>query len=517
MSPPRVASAPVIAARSAPLRWGRALVACLASAAAVIGLAVVLHPGRVQHVAQAIASWPTRLPQGGEASAANWAYAERLRHSVLSDAFLQAAIRRAAGQTCDADDDWPSPSEVRGWLEIGVRPPGPDGRVEVVLTCRAKDAGRAHRLAEALAEETLAWAAAEEAQSVLAVRHTAEAAVQQARQRHRQAQARWEAFLDDHFAEHQAAAEARPKGTKADEQHAAALGVPSAARGGASSGPPSREAKQTAENGHWASHGESLSGQSQENPHWLRLNHELEGLRSELAIMLIERTTAHPAVQDLQRRIRELEVHLGSVPRWLSSAGAPQKAVSSAADTRVSGGAGDPQATSAAQPQGNPGDHPGAAELTAHSEAAQTYRKRKEEWLAAARELDQAESEERRLLARQWASGAPGATPAVVRLPPARVEGRPRNWAHLAALALAAGLTAAFGTLLVSAGLDMDIPLASAEQARKHLPAPVIGTLRVASQKPVAPAGGSLGRKVGLVAAGTLAIATCVTLVAVSL
>ncbi len=517
MSPRRVASAPVIAAHPAPLRWGRALVACLASAAAVVGLAIVLHPGRVQHVARATASWPAPLPQDGEASATNWAYAERLRHDVLSDTFLLAAIRRAAAHAGNAADDWPLPSEVRGWLEIGVRPPGPDGQVEVSLTCRAEDAGRAHLLAEALAEETLAWAAAEESQSVLAARHAAEAAVQQARQRYRQAQARLEAFLDDHFAEHHVAAGTRPKGPKADEQHAAAPGVPSAASGRASGGPTSQEVKQPAENGHSASHGESPSGQVQENPHWLRLNHELEGLRSELAIMLIERTPAHPAVQDLQRRIRELEVHVGSVPRWLSSAGAPQNAVSSVADTKISSGSKDQKANSGAQPQGNPGDWPSAAESAAHSEAARTYRKRKEEWLAAARELDHAESQERRLLARQWTSAAPGAKPAVVRLPAAGVEGRPRNWAHLAALALAAGLTAAFGTLLISAGLDMDISLASAEQARKHLPAPVIGTLRVASEKPLAPAGGSVGQKVGLMAAGTLAIAACVTLVAVAL
>lgn len=511
------------AARAAPLHLGRALAACVATAAAVIALAMLVHPAQVCHVATAWASWCTAAGNEGNDTSARWAYRQRLRQAVLSDAFLAAAIRRASAQTGGVPEDWPSPAVVREWIDVAVQPSAAEDRLEVRFTCRAGDATRACRLAGALAEETIAWAAAELSQTRLATRHAAQAAVEQARLRYRQVQTRMESFLDDFFAGHPAV-KGGPVELLARGRHRPGSPAPVETGEKAAASSPAPAHQQTGEGRSAAPQTAPRPTRSAENPKWVRLNNELEGLRAELAVMLIERTTAHPGVQDLQRRIRELEVHLETVPQFLPAAAESQNAADAEArgndvarlsDSQVSLS---PHTEEAASGRGVPAEsarHLEAAET--YLKYAETYRKYKEEWLAAERELAAAEARERGL----WAHGADTARvlpPAVARVPGTAVaEGRPRDWSHLATLALAAGLTVAFGTVLLSAGFEMDTPLASADQARKCLPAPVIGTVRVASENPGAPSPGTLGFRAGLMAAGSLVIAGCMVLVAIAL
>lgn len=522
MSPVRVAPPLVAAAHEARLRWGRALGVGLSAALAVIVLAMVVRPTPPGPTASASASWA--VPSEGDSgdSGAGWAYCERLRHAVLSDTFLLAAVRRAAERTGNTPGDWPSPAILRRWLDVEIAPPGEDGRVEVSITCRTEDSTRACRLASALAEETLARAAAEHSQAELASRHAAQAAAEQARKRYEDARARLESFLDNHFAEHRSLAadraksksqntpagpRLRPGGTGAvshSPKAALELNAPSRDEVGCA---PSSEPQGPGDAPHLT-----------QNPQWLRLNAELDKFRSELAIMLIERTTAHPAVQDLQRRIRELEGHLESVPRVLP---VPEAAKGSPNTTEAAAhmaSSGPTQTGSASQAADSSIGGAAPVETALHAEAAEAYRKWKEAWLATAADLEQAESQLRQQWARGWAYGSHATQWAVLRLPQLAVAQRlSSNWSHLGALAVAAGLTAAFGTLLLSAGLDIDLPLPSAAAARKSLPAPVIGVVRVASEPPAAPAGNPRGRKVGLVAAGSLVLAGCIALVAVAL
>lgn len=523
MSPARVAPPLVAAAHEAPLRWRRALGVGLAAAAAVIVLAVLVHPAPRPQAARASASCPMPIVNGTEESAARWAFCERLRQAVLSDTFLLAAVRRASGESGSMAGDWPPPAVLRQWLDVEIKPLSADNRVEISITCRAEDPGRACRLASALAEEAIAWAAAERAQAELAARHAAQAAVEQARKRYAEAQARLESFLDSHFAEHRNLAAAAAE-SKAQVQ--SSLSPPAPARSGAGpaiqrpkaaleSNPPGVEQADSRGNSPPHTGGDAPAPQ---NPQWVRLNGELDQLRSELAIMLIERTTAHPAVQDLQRRIRELEVHLQSIPRLLSAPETRENNSGGTESGRKVANSGRPQPASVSHAEDAPSDGAAAAEAPRHAQAVEAYRTRKDAWLAAAAELDHAERQERQQWVRQAGRNSSVTDSAVLRLPEQATAPRfAWKWSYLAALALAAGLTAAFGTLLISAGLDIDVPLASAASARRCLPTPVIGVVRIASEQPVVPAGNPLGRRVGLMAAGSLVLAGCIALVAAAL
>lgn len=523
MSPAQVAPPLVAAAHKAPLRWRRALGVGLAAAAAVIVLAVLIRPAPRPQAASASASCPMPILNGAEESAARWAFCERLRQAVLSDTFLLAAVRRASGETGSMAGDWPPPAVLRQWLDVEIKPPSADNRVEISITCQAEDPGRACRLASALAEETIAWAAAERGQAELASRHAAQAAVEQARKRYAEAQARLESFLDSHFAEHRNLAAAA---TESKAQAHSSPSPPAPPHSG--DGPATRRPKAALESNPAGVEQAGSRGNSPphaagdapvpQNPQWVRLNGELDELRSELAIMLIERTTAHPAVQDLQRRIRELEVHLQSIPRLLSAPETRENNSGATESGRKLTNSGHPQAASVSHAEDTPSDGAAAAEAPRHTEVAEAYRTRKDAWLAAAAELDYAERQERQQWVRQAGRNSSITDCAVLRLPEkATAQRLAWEWSYLVALALAAGLTAAFGTLLISAGLDIDVPLASAGAARRCLPAPVIGVACIASEQPMVPAGNPLGRRVGLMAAGSLVLAGCIALVAAAL
>ncbi len=484
--------------------------------------AILVHPARLKS-ATASASLPVPAVSEGADSAWRWAFCERLRQAMLSDTALLMAARRASGQTGGTANDWPSPAVLRQGLVVEVKPPGPDDLVEVSITCRADEAGKARQLASALAEEAITWAAAERSQAQLASRHAVQAAVEQARKRYRDAQTRFESFLDSHFAEHRSlaasAGRSQPQADKGSFQAGTTAGsappTTEAPKGGTSVDDTNqREAE--GDRGRQP-HSTGSPAPAVQNPQWQRLDRELEGLRSELAIMLIERTTAHPAVQDLQRRIRELEIHLESIPRFLTATETPEHGTGAKAAGSDMARWSPRQATSAGGAEDTP-SAPAAAEATRHAEAAQEYAKYKGAWLAAAAELDQAEEQQRQTWARWSAPGTSAADCARLRLPEiAFAERRHPTGSYLAALALAAGVTVAFGTLLLSAGLDMDVPLASAREARKCLPAPVIGVVRVASEKPAVATSSSSNRRLGLIAAGSLVLAGCVALVAVAL
>lgn len=525
MSPARVASPLLPTAHRALLRWVCALGVGLAAAIAVIVLAAFTRPTQMWHAATASVSWPMPRLDGQTDSAARWAFGQRLRQAVLSDSFLLAALRRASGQT---GGDVPSPAALRPLLDVDIQTSGEEDRVDISITCRAENPRQACRLASALAEETIAWATAEESQAALASRDVAQAALEQARNRYRQAKARLESFLDQYFSELQKSgnqrdqAKASPQGIGA--QGAADVGATSPATQ-TSIVPPELNASGGFEVGlesgrqtHAAVNSAGPPAARSENPQWVRLARELEGLRSDLAIMLIERTPAHPAVQDLQRRIRELEIHLESVPRFVAAAQVFEGNRSAQQTGDTMGGVPANKANAAQGTSPTPSAPAPSGEAGAHPQAAQTYRKYKEEWLAAGRELDQAEATERQQWARGSAQGARGSDRLVLRLPEvAHAEALATNWSHVAALALAAALTAAFGTLLVSAGLDMDIPLTSATHARKLLKTPILGVVCLPTDTPPGATESVWGRKVGLMAAGCLVLAGCVALVAAGL
>lgn len=525
MSPARVASPLVPTAHHAPLRWARALGIGLAAAIAVIVLAAFTRPPQIGQTATASVSWPLPRLDGQTDSAARWAYGQRLRQAVLSDSFLLAALRRASGQ---AGGELPSPAGLRPSLDVNIQIPGEEDRVNISITCRAENPRQACRLASALAEETIAWAAAEESQAALASRHVAQAAVEQARNRYRQAKARLESFLDQYFSELQ------KSGTQQAQVNASPHEIGARAAAGVGATGPATQTSIVApelntsggfevglESGrqtHAAVNSAGPPAARSENPRWVRLTRELEGLRSDLAIMLIERTPAHPAVQDLQRRIRELEIHLKSMPRFVAAAQVFEGNRSGQQTGDTMAGVPANKANAAPGTSRSPPDPAPSGEAGAHRQAAQTYRKYKDEWLAAACELDQAEATERQQWGRGSAQGARGSDRLVLRLPEGvQAEALATNWSHVAALALAAGLTAAFGTLLVCAGLDIDIPLASATHVRKRLKAPILGVVRLPTDTPPGATESVWGRKVGLMAAGCLVLAGCAALVAAGL
>ncbi len=468
-------------ARTPPIRWGRAALAFAATVAMVFvlgktgdstrGASGVARFAPTCHTAAAEVSW--MAPETGLSVTAGepWAERERVRQRLISDEFLTNARQRASrGQDEGETPSWPSAEELRSGLDVSVRADRA-GHIDITFTYTAADGAQAARVVNSLAEQ-----AREERQLAVDAaarreRESAQAATQQAREDYRRAQAELARFLEAHFAEHQATPD-----EDMPTAGAAALAnetLPATASTGRA--PPTPV----------------------QNPEWVELNREVAQVRERLAALRIDRTSAHPAVQEMERRLEEVERRLATVPRELPQAGAGNLAPD----------APKPYVHEATKPAGRSTDP--LRRRVERTESLAVYRRHQEAVDRRERDLQQAEAAQRAT----WERTA--VTPWVVL--------RLAQTTHVAATEtptpsflltmLAAGLTVAAGVLMVSAGGDLDPPLATVEEVQAKLPVPVMGTVRVAcAGLRSAPRRRVVAERLGWMVSGLALIVGCIAL-----
>ncbi|MCR4415720.1 MAG: hypothetical protein NUV77_25180 [Thermoguttaceae bacterium] len=463
------------------IRWGRAALAFAATVAIAVALGKTRdstdgangarHFNQVWHTAVAQVSWTAHESGLSVAPGEPWAKRERIRQRLVSDEFLTKARQRASGgQGEGGTPSWPSAEELRSGLDVSVRTDRA-GQIDVTLAYSATDGAQAACVVNSLAEQ-----AREERQLAVEAdarrsRESARAATEQAREDYHRARTELARFLERHFAEHQAASE-----DDTPTADAAAM---------ANKTPPATSSTS------------KTPASPVQNPEWIELNREVAQARERLAILRLDRTSAHPAVQEMERRFEELERRLSTVPRELPQVGGGN----------LTPDAPKQPANEAPKPASRPANP--VRRSVDHAESLAVYRRHQEALDRAERNLQQAEAAE---LA-TWERTA--ATPwVVVRLAhtthPAPTGGPTPGFLLTV---LAAGLTVAAGVLMVSAGADLDPPLASVEEVQAQLPVPVVGSLRVAcAALRSAPRRRLATERLGWMASGSALILGCIAL-----
>ncbi len=212
-----------------------------------------------------------------------------------------------------------------------------------------------------------------------------------------------------------------------------------------------------------------------ENPVWLRLHDEWSTLSQRRAQLLADRTEQHPAIQDLNFRIQQLEQQLQQVPRLAESSGVSEPA----ARTDTSG-------TRRSQINVHLLAQRLAASTGQFSTALQkdieSYRAIAAEYEDARFALDQAE---RTVEAARQAPVTPVSAQIANVVQPGQVVKRvggssPARIGLIALLSLAAGI----GMAWLARRLPANNVLISAEQAEQALSLPVVGAIATGSDAP---------------------------------
>jgi len=191
-----------------------------------------------------------------------------------------------------------------------------------------------------------------------------------------------------------------------------------------------------------------------ENPQWVELQAKLEQLEHQRAVLLVERTEEHPAVQQADSAIAELRRQLATVRRWLEGPPSRQSGASSQND--------DPAFRQSAPPQ---------APLS--QQQAATLEQLKQSLAEAQQRAAQAELEHQQALAAaqsvpdvevRWATGCQEIAP-------------PAPLGRLLVASLGAGLAATIGLALICAGLTTENAVVTKAEVEARLPVPVVGVI----------------------------------------
>ena len=198
-----------------------------------------------------------------------------------------------------------------------------------------------------------------------------------------------------------------------------------------------------------------------DNPKWLDLNRRLGDLQQRRDALLVDRTPAHPAVEDVAVRIRDLQQQIAAIPRQVAST------VSAKHET-----------SAAPSPAKN-------TQATAESTARGGIEKLSELEAAARRSLlvrQQAEAAEKQAI-RDGQESGPQYTVVYAQI----AEQAPladADWQRLMYATLAAGVLMAFGAGFLTAGAYIHPPVADASEVQTAAGVPVIATIPATSQLP---------------------------------
>ncbi len=205
--------------------------------------------------------------------------------------------------------------------------------------------------------------------------------------------------------------------------------------------------------------GDSPSQPMIDNPKWLNLNRRLGELQQRRDALLVDRTPAHPAVEDVAVRIEDLQRQIAAIPRQIIST-APAKQETSAKALAKNGPA------------------------AANSVASQNTDKLNE--LAAAVETtqlacQQAEAAEKQARDAQKAGPQFSVVYAQIAETPPRLDS---GWQRLMYTTLGTGLLMAFGAGLLSAGAQIHPTVASAAEVQAVTGVPIMATIPPTSPRP---------------------------------
>ncbi len=305
-------------------------------------------------------------------------------------------------------------------VRVAVKRSSTDGDVRIAVTVVDPTAEKAARLADGLAESYVAdfreqWKAQSQPNLPKA---------QQRRQRAQQdwaaAKARFEAFADSHLAQPKRAIE-----------------------------PMVVERPVVAE---------PISLPPVDNPRRVEVSEQLGQLRRRREELLVDRTPAHPLVENIQQRITETEQLLNSIAQTAPSEQQP----------------------TAIEPKKPMVVEAGPEEDV---ETAREFQKLKRAVTETSTALELAARAERELLARPQQMPAIWVEPAR----PTKLSQKPSRRPGLALLALAAGLAMASGVGMISTAAGMSRPVSSVAEVRDALPVPVVGSIQPISSEPSHP------------------------------
>jgi hypothetical protein len=201
-----------------------------------------------------------------------------------------------------------------------------------------------------------------------------------------------------------------------------------------------------------------------DNPEWTDLSERLAVLERRRVELLVDRTPAHPAVQDTEDRIAELKRQLSETP----------KRISEEPSDRPAGKSRSPDEQGSTEPSRQPPELP--ADRTA-PDAAETVRQFQELKQAADRATE-AYRQAVQLERQAWEEHQREPQIELDLAEPVRAAAAPApHRLSLLWAALAASVAVTAGVGMISAGAAVDPALTSVEQARNVLPAPVVGTV----------------------------------------
>ncbi|NUQ64616.1 MAG: hypothetical protein HUU20_19290 [Pirellulales bacterium] len=234
-----------------------------------------------------------------------------------------------------------------------------------------------------------------------------------------------------------------------------------------------------------------------ENPEWAERNNQLAKLEQHRAEMLLSRTPVHPAIQDLNTQIAQLEQRLGAIPRHLAGHSHGDPAVRATPEPQPPEGAAWASVLDAVR-RLTQNDTAAAAQFTEKSAAVEHARQTYERLAAAERQ------------ARERELQVPPCQVLTAQQAHVSVQPPPANRTLVAALI--AALTMALGTALAISGATVDTPLMSVGEVEDALALPVVGVVPVAREYACA-----ADRIRALARTGGLAVTAGITLVVICL
>lgn len=400
--------------------------------------------------------------------------AAQVERQIISDDNLRRALRRAGASPLATDARSAEQNrildEVRRDLRVtATRMSSPDGlHVSISYAHRESDhvIGLVNALAEGYADEHGAELEATLRREYLDARTAAE----RARQQLFEAQSQLDDFIQRQFVRQQSLAQRPGKRPPA---------------------PAKAPAPQIAE-----------------DPKKMELENRLAELEERRGELLVDRTSAHPVVRDVEARIARLKEQLASIagqsppepPEDLAPPDGP--ALESPEVARLSG---TPEPTSEGSDAFDEASPSKAVED--HAESARAFAARKEAVDRARQNYDRLSEIERRSRERQLRSGNVELELADTCDVVQSADGSPR----FLLVGVASALAVAFGVALISSGFDTDPPLTTRGQVEKALPVPIVGAIPATNPAWAAACGDrsrpASGR--GKIVGGILLIAAC--------
>lgn len=372
------------------------------------------------------------LPAGktGKPSSSILPDLEEVKRQITSEASLHRAIRRSGVPPEPTADKGPRPTagrvvaQVRQNLRVRAAETSTAGELGVAVTYADRVPEYAARLVNALAQDYAEHCRTQWRQRTQHAYLEAREGSERAYREWIAAKTRLDAFLELHAVERTPADE-NPGQTKQEPQPP---------------GPPLID-----------------------NPEWIELHNQLAELQRQREELLVDRTLAHPEVQENGIQIAALQQQMAATPRRVRGSPAEEPDPTTPPDRR-------PGVQRPLEPERRSGP---TGREGADAETAQQLAVLEEAVGRTARQHEQASEIERRAWRQyqhlpqievQLASSVGRLTPQAPRM-------------ALVWLALAAGLAAVAGLGMISTAVAMEPTLATLAQAQRVLPVPIVGTI----------------------------------------